>query len=257
MAIRKLMHVLMNEVSGENAGGGGAPAAAPAPAASAAPAVAPAAAEAITTAPAAAIPAEAAAAPADTGRPGLNLFLNFLHTNGITAEHPAYKAADETGDFALLRAELAAKGITGVDQMIALGEAESKAIEAEQATRAAEISQTVLGVFDGNEEFQNSVMDWARANAEPGEKEAVNAMLSAGGLQTQAAALLLKELYQKAGNSTPEKTALSPAAKPSAATGGAPLTHAEYAKAIAAGVREFGPSFPRSKDAQALLARVR
>lgn len=252
--IRNFFAKLMDEVSGENAGGGGAPSATPA-AAPAAPAAYPApAAPAATEVPAASA-AEAAAAVPDTGRPGLNLFLNFLNTNGITPDHPAYQAADN-GDFSMLRAELAAKGVSGADQMIALGEAESKAIEAESAQRTEQVKQVVLSVFDGDEGYQNSVLEWAKANAEPDEREAVNAMFAAGGIQAQAAALLLKNLHQQAGNTTPEKTALIPTAKPGAAPQGN-LTQAEYAKAMAEGVRKFGAQFGRSAEAQALRARVK
>lgn len=253
-SIRNMFRVYMNEVAGENAGGGGAPVVAPvAPVVASATPAAPTGAPTPESAPAG-DPAPATAVP-DTGRPGLNLFLNFLATNGITDTHPAYAAAD-AGDFSLLRAELAAKGVTGVDQMIALGEAESKALEAEAAGREEQVKQIVLSAFDGDEGYQNEVMDWARANAEPDEKDAINAMFAAGGIQAQAAALLLKTLHQQAGNTTPEKSALTTTAKPGAS---APshLSHAEYQAAISAGVRQYGANFVRSAEAAALRARVK
>src|SRR5690606_29641493 len=56
-----------------------------------------------------------------TGDPGLDYALSFIARAGIDDQHPAFIAA-ANGDFGLLKATLAEKGLPGWEQAIALGE---------------------------------------------------------------------------------------------------------------------------------------
>jgi hypothetical protein len=202
-----------------------APAAAPAapavatsidaPAAAAAPAAAPVAAPAAAPAPApaadpAAAPAPAATTPVTyepTGDPGLDLALSFIGQRGIGVDHPAMKAAEQ-GDFTLLRATLAQMGekAPGWEHVIAAGEASyAKQIEARKgaATATQDAILSVFGLQAGKADTRESaakewgkVTEWAKANAEPAERAAVNAALSAGGIAAKAMAQYLYGLYK-------------------------------------------------------------
>src|SRR6185369_10168321 len=198
-----------------------APAPAPAAAAPAAPAPAPApVATSIDDAPAAPAAApiasetqpEPAAAPAapgkvepvsyePTGDAGLDLALNFIGQRGIGLDHPAMKAAEQ-GDFALLKATLAQLGdkAVGWEHVIAAGEAAyAKTVESRKAEATA-AQDAILSAFgtdrDAAAKEWGKVSEWAKANAEPAEKAAVNAALKAGGIAAKAMAAYLHTLYK-------------------------------------------------------------
>ncbi|MFN9504294.1 MAG: hypothetical protein ACK57J_07040 [Rubrivivax sp.] len=226
--------------------------AAPAPAAPAAPAPAPAASPAPAPVPAAPAPAPAAPAPAPaapasapaaqvvfepTGDAKLDLALSFVAKLGIDGEHPGIKAA-EAGDFSILKATLAGLGqqAAGWEQYMALGE---EAVGARKAAAEAKAKADKAAIVSavGSEEAWNTVQAWATANAEPAEREAVNAALAAGGIAAKAMALYLKQLHDgAAGTTVVPQSAVNPAATTGGASGpgsNGPLSPREYAAAVA------------------------
>jgi hypothetical protein len=130
----------------------------------------------------------------------MDLALNFLGKLGFGPGDPAMAAAEQ-GDFALLKARLAVMGdkAQGWEQVLALGEQSFATLKskAEAATKARE--DAVLSAFGTDREAAAkewaNVQAWAKENAEPHEREAVNAALAAGGIAAKAMASYLKGLY--------------------------------------------------------------
>lgn len=187
-------------------------AAAPAPVAAPAPAPAAPAAPVSLDPPAAPAPAPAAEPPADnkggaivyekTGDAALDMALNFLGAQGYSPEHPAMIAA-EKGDFRMLAAELATKGVKGWKEHLDLGEQAYKARKEQHEAKATKDRADIYGVV-GGEEAWKGIQTWAAANAEPHEKAAVNAALAQGGLVAKATAAYLRDLHAKATGVTVE-----------------------------------------------------
>lgn len=166
-----------------------------------------------------------------TGDAGLDYALKFIGDRGYGPDHPAVVAA-RGGDFALIRAELAAKGVQGGDAVIALAESAFKSYMA-KAEEASKALQALVVQAAGGEENWNTVRAWASANAEPDEKEAVNAALAQGGFVAEAVVKQLIALYQQ-GNTLPKEAArvVTPGAATSAAPVAGPLTAQAYAQAV-------------------------
>lgn len=221
-------------------------AAAPAPVAeSASPAPAPAAGAAVNYEP--------------TGDAGLDFALGFLGRLGYSPEAPAMKAA-EAGNFALLRAELALLGdkAQGWEQVVALGEQSFKSMQASRVAAEQKTQDAILSAFgqDKDEAAKQwaEVREWAKANAEPEERAAVNAALQAGGIAAKAMAAYLNGLYRAhpsaviepatvtrvGGNSGNDSAALSPTA---------------YREAVLALRGKLGQGMDSSPEYKALQAR--
>lgn len=166
-----------------------------------------------------------------SGDAGLDMALAFIGKQGLAGDHPAVQAA-ANGDFTMLKATLAQKGVQGYAEFIALGE-EAYKRQAEKAAAAAETTRkTIYDVAGGQDEWA-AVQKWASENATAEEKAELNAQLNAGGLKAKAAAAYLVSAYNKAGNVTKEPAdVVAPNAKPNAG-GDAPLTAREYAAEVA------------------------
>lgn len=200
------------------------PAGTPAPAPAGAPAPAP--------APAGDTPPATQAAPtelsssdgvfAPTGDSGLDYALNFVAGLGFDGEHPAIKAA-EAGDFGLLKAHLAQLGdkARGWEQIINLGEQGLERINKAAQEKAAAVQADIYKAVGGEENWTR-IKEWAGQNAEPAEKEAINAAINQGGIVTRAIAAYLHGLYGKATGVT--DVPADPA--PGAGSAGAPTTGA-------------------------------
>ncbi len=219
------------------------PAAAPAPATPAAPTVP-------------ATPAAGAPAPVEyepTGNPGFDLFLGFIGKSGYGPEHPAVVAA-ESGDFSLLKAELALKGEKGWEQVVALGEREvaSKA-EANKAKVAADTAAIEAAV--GGAEQWAAIQSWAAQNAEPAERAAVNQALAAGGIAAKAMAMYLDQLYQGTNPPKVGKSAVKPDASSSAPSTTA-LSPTQYAAEVAKLSKQLRGRVEGSPEYAALQARA-
>lgn len=139
-----------------------------------------------------------------TGDPGLDMALTFIGRMGIGPDHPAVVAARQ-GDFSFIKAELAGRGekAQGWEQYLALAE---KAYESAQKTAQETVAKTkaIVEQTVGGAEQWVAIQSWAKANAEPHEREQINSMLNQGGLAAQAAAKLLSELYNQAHNTVVE-----------------------------------------------------
>lgn len=182
----------------------------------------------------AAAPAAQAQTPADTqpevyeynevpDDPGLNMALKFIGGQGLGLEHPAVQAAIK-GDFSFLRAELATRGdkARGYEEYLKLAEKSYAKHVNDQTAREAEAAQLIHQTVGGEENWK-TIQEWAKANAEDGERKAINAMLNAGGFQARAAATLLQTLYAGA-----QGTVVEPA---SAVRNGVPANGASAAQA--------------------------
>lgn len=201
---------------------------------------APAAAVAIGEAPAAApvvaptpAPAVADAAFQPSGDAGLDLAANWIAGLGIPKDDPAIIAALEEGNFDFIKAKLATMGdkSRGWEQYIALAE---KGVTNLRSTAEAAVTATNSLIYEavGGEEAWGQIAEWASANAEPEEKEGINAMLSAGGIQARAAANYLQSLYAGANGTVVEPAeAAAPTAKAQPVTNSA-LSPREYSDAV-------------------------
>lgn len=167
-----------------------------------------------------------------TGDVGLDMALAFVGKAGISSDHPGMIAA-EAGDFSILKAALAAKGVQGWEQFVALGEqAVSKRLAAEAATKD-NVKKMVVELAGGEQEWA-AVQKWAAANATPEEKAEINGLLNKGGLAAKGAVKYLLDAYTRANNVVVNPADPTANASRATATGGAnsPLSASEYAAAV-------------------------
>jgi hypothetical protein len=183
--------------------------------------------------------------------PALGLALGFLRDAGISPTDPAFQLAEVEGDFELLKATLAAKALPGTDAMVSILE---KAVASHfEAVEKAEAETTALvGEILG--EQKDEVLEWARSTASDEEKTAFNDMLEAGGVYARAAAVLLREAFQGAGNTIPAQHAVKTAE--TAQGGHTPLTARDYAAEVEKLARKLGGD-PRQSAEYAALTRRR
>jgi hypothetical protein len=168
--------------------------------------------------------------PAATGDAGLDVALAFFAKAGIGKDNAALKHAAETGDFALLKAELATKNLPGWEQHVALAEQAEGRIKAKAESTKAEAKATILKAVGGEEQWV-AIRDWAAANATHDERKEINAALAAGGFQAKAAAEYLTARYAKAGPKD-AKPAMKPGASPLPAPNGSALSPRQYAAEV-------------------------
>lgn len=198
-----------------------------------------------------------------TGDAVMDFALDFVGKLGFGPNDPAMVAAGE-GNFDLLEIKLAALGdkAAGYERIVALakqsiGNATEAAAKAAQADRAA--CAGAVGLDDagldamlawGTEQFKAGVMTAA-------ERDGLNAMLAAGGVQAIAATKMLYGAYSQASGQVQKP---SPTGQP--ANGGAsaptePLTRVELARQTAAIVRKYGSAnYTQSPEYKALAARA-
>lgn len=252
-----------------------APAPAPAPVAAPAPAPAPApvatdiSAEPAVVAPAVAPatePATATPAPAGpvsyepTGDPGLDMALGFVGKLGIPASDPAMVAAEQ-GNFALLKAKLALLGdkAQGWEQVIALGETAIAGLKAKADARQKATQDAILSAFgedrDAATKQWGEVQAWARENAEPEERAAVNAALSAGGIAAKAMAAYLRGLHGKHPSATVEPAVVTKIGGNGSSADSAALSPAAYKAAVHELRGKLGGALDSSPEYRALQAR--
>lgn len=186
---------------------------------------------------------------------GLNYSLSFLARHGFTADNPAVDAA-MGGDFSLLKAELAQKGIQGWEQALQLGEqAYGRAVDKQKAQQA-EVGKVVTQVA---EEFG---VDWEAAvahvgsSASPAEKAAINNLLSDPATARIAASFITGSFLNADGvERDPLVNAAGDNATAAAKPANGKLSRAEFTKEMAALRGKLGDSYINSPEAQALFAR--
>jgi hypothetical protein len=175
-----------------------------------------------------------------TGDPGLDMALSFIGKLGIGPDHPAIVAARQ-GDFAFIKAELAGRGdkAQGWEQYLSLAE---KAFE--NAQRAAQEStaktKAIVEQAVGGAEQWVAIQSWAKANAEPHEREQINYMLNQGGLAAQAAAKLLSDLYNQAHNTVVEPAEPANPNRTNRGTSNAALSPQDYQAELKALIGRIG-----------------
>lgn len=189
-----------------------------------------------------------------TGDVGLDMALKFVGKAGISEEHPAMVAA-RTGDFSILKATLATKGIAGWQEFVALGEAAYARVAKDQEAAKAAGYKTVVDAAGGEANWK-AIQSWAGSNASPEEKTQINEALNKGGLFAKAAVHYLANLYNKANN---EVTPVDPTANASGggAPGGdnSPLSPRQYSDKVALLNVKLGGRLEGSREYSALQAR--
>ena len=166
-----------------------------------------------------------------TGDAGLDYALNFVGKLGYGDTHPAIIAAQK-GDFSLIRAELATKGVAGSDAVLALAEQAYTRFAAEDAKKSEELAGFAAQAA-GSAENWAVVRAWAAQEATPQEKAQVNAALAQGGLVAQGVINQLITLYQQKHTLPKDASAVAkPGAAGTAAASNEPMTAKAYAKAV-------------------------
>ena len=178
-----------------------------------------------------------------TGDAGLDYALNFVGKLGYGDTHPAIMAAQK-GDFSLIRAELATKGVAGSDAVLALAEQAYTRFAAEDAKKSEELAGFAAQAA-GSAENWAVVRAWAAAEATPQEKAQVNAALAQGGLVAQGVISQLVNLYQQK-HTLPKDAAT--VAKPGAAGGSAPAAGPMTAQAYAQAVEQLRQKYGSNTD---------
>lgn len=195
-----------------------------------------------------------------TNNPALDMTLEFIGNLGIGPEDSAMKAAMD-GNFDQLEALLRGMGdkAKGFERFLALGKDAYGRFAEEAKTKAAQATAAIHDVVGGEVRWK-AIEEWAKQNAEPAEKEAVNAALSAGGIQARAVAFYLNHRFQLASGTTVEPTerVSSPEAGGGRGNGGnAPLSPKEYTSAVAELSRKNGGRIEGTREYSQLQARRR
>ena len=189
-----------------------------------------------------------------TGDAGLDYALNFVGKLGYGDTHPAIIAAQK-GDFSLIRAELATKGVAGSDAVLALAEQAYTRFAAEDAKKSEELAGFAAQAA-GSAENWAVVRAWAAQEATPQEKAQVNAALSQGGLVAQGVINQLVTLYQQK-HTLPKDAAdvAKPGAAGTAAPSNEPMTAKAYAQAVEALRQKLGNRTEGSPEYSALQSQ--
>lgn len=136
-----------------------------------------------------------------TGNAVLDYAIDFIANSGFNPDDQSVKMAYE-GNFDLLKAELAQKGVKGWEQIAGLLEKGYKEEVEKQEAFSKSIEDAVSAVFDGDAEYQNKVFEFARENAEKDELDTLNEFLSKSPFAAQVAMSYLKNAYEMSTNKT-------------------------------------------------------
>ena len=189
-----------------------------------------------------------------TGDAGLDYALNFVGKLGYGDTHPAIIAAQK-GDFSLIRAELATKGVAGSDAVLALAEQAYTRFAAEDAKKAEELAGFAAQAA-GSPENWAVVRAWAAQEATPQEKAQVNAALAQGGLVAQGVISQLVNLYQQKHTLPKDAAAVArPGEAGTAAPSNEPMTAKVYAQAVEALRQKLGNRTEDSPEYAALQSQ--
>lgn len=189
-----------------------------------------------------------------TGDAGLDYALNFVGKLGYGDTHPAIQAAQK-GDFSLIRAELATKGVAGSDAVLALAEQAYTRFAAEEAKKSEELAGFAAQAA-GSAENWAVVRAWAAQEATQQEKAQVNAALAQGGLVAHGVISQLVNLYQQK-HTLPKDAAdvAKPGAVGTAAPSNEPMTAKAYAQAVEALRQKLGNRTEGSPEYAALQSQ--
>lgn len=190
-----------------------------------------------------------------TGDTGLDLALEFVGARGLDDSHPAMKAA-VNGDFAPLKAVLAAMGdkAKGYEKYVDLAERSYKDGKAKADAKYASDAEVIHKAVGGKEQWA-AISKWAGENAEPAEKEQVNAVLKQGGLPAKVMAEWLAAKYRGAkGTKVDPAPVVADGASGKAPTSGA-LTAKDYANEVQTLRQKMGYKFETSNEYKSLQSR--
>ena len=190
-----------------------------------------------------------------TGDVGLDMTLKFVGDLGYAPDHPAMAAAIN-GDFSLLEAELASKGVKGYEAYIKLGQKAFTDVSSKTQERQAKDRAAVEAIAGGPENW-SAMTAWATANADDGEKTVLQSQLAKGGLEAQMAATWLVTNYNRAsGISTEGAGPAVSATRGQAATTSGALDPKQYGAEVVKARQEYtGRDFESSPAYQQLVAR--
>lgn len=247
----KYLELMEEAGSGEGGGGGSAPAAPP-PAANPTPAAPP--------------PAPAAQPVADSDGAGhfeathdaaLDYALSYISGIVTDPNHAAF-AAMEKGDFSLLEAEAKASGKPDALRVLAILQAKAAESKAANEAKAAEDKEFIFKLVGGEENFK-AINEWSKANCDEAEVNFIAQTINSGGAPARLLAGLLNDAYRmRVGNQAPVPASptRSKESAPVPSAGSAPLTLAEYTKAVQQLSRQLGSRMDSSSEYAALRARM-
>lgn len=188
---------------------------------------------------------------------GANYALAFIARHGFTADNPAVQAALE-GDFSMLKAELAQKGVQGWEQAIGLGEDAYGRFVAKQEGVQAEVGKVVTDIAE------RSGVDWEAAvqhvggSASDEVKSALNNLLGNPATAAIAAGFITNAYLEGSNEEVQPRVAATGAASDAAnkQVQGGKLSRAEYTKEMRDLQKRMGDRYLQSPEAQALYARL-
>lgn len=192
-----------------------------------------------------------------TGDPGLDYALGFLGKAGYTDDHPAIQSAAQ-GDFGLLKAELASKGITGWEQALALAERAYETSQTKAAETVAAVQESVTLVAESLGVDWEAAVEFARETATPEEVETINQMFS-NPYTAKMAALWVSHAYSNNPNTSvpPARAPVKPNAIPAEGnTSQGTITRAEFASEAGQLHKRFGDAYTTSPEYKALARRL-
>lgn len=194
-----------------------------------------------------------------SGDPATDLAFKFLASNGISPGTAAWDAA-QRGEFAVVKAALAEKGVKGGAEYVAILEDKAaKAVEGAKTKQAA--VQAAVHEAVGGQESWTTIKAWVADNADDHELEAVNAALKGSPFMAKVMAEGLKARYERAtgtadsvGESQTRFTQMPAARAPSAPANKA-LSAQEYQTEVGKLRQQLGHRLDGSPEFAALRQR--
>ena len=189
-----------------------------------------------------------------SGDPAVDVAYKFLATNGVVPGSAEWDAAQK-GDFAPVKAALAAKGVKGGPEYVAILE-DRKGKEDAADKAAKEATQAAVHAAAGGKEQWAAVTAWVSANATDAELAEVNAALKGGPFMAKIMAEGLAARFTRATSPEPAPAIPSlPDTRGAAPATNGPLTAMEFRAASAELAKKLGPSMESSPEYAALRQR--
>jgi hypothetical protein len=194
-----------------------------------------------------------------SGDPATDIAFKFLAANGVTPGTAAWDAA-QRGEFAVVKAALAEKGVAGGAEYVAI--LEDKATKAATSAKEKQTEvQTAVHAAVGGQDAWAGIKEWVAANATDSELAAVNKALKSGdpfiakimaeGLATRHA----RATGQSAQGTEPTALRQLPAARNAAPAANQALTQTEYRAEVQKLQNRLGSRLDSSPEFAALRAR--
>lgn len=187
--------------------------------------------------------------------PGLNYAMSFLAKNGFNADDPAVAAAFG-GDFSLLKAQLAQKGIQGWEQAVGLAEQSYERFSKEENAKADKVGEIVTSFAESQGVDWEAAVKHIGTSATAEQKTALNTLLK-DPATAEIAAMYITTAYRDGGDTEiqPAARATGDETQRSAGAAGGLLSRAEYTREMAKLRDTLGENYINSPQAQALYRR--